>query len=305
MAQVVVGMPAYNAEEHVGPAIESVLSQSYGDLELIISDNASTDATGDICRDFAKRDSRVSYVLQPQNLGATANYNLLPSLADAPYFKWHSSNDTLSSNLLEDCIAALEKDDSVVLAFPQTCLVTADESAGERYDDKLDMHCDAPVERFLQVIDNMRLNNVMNGVVRLDALTRTALLHEFYYADRNLVAELSLYGKLRLVPDAIFYRRMDEQSATSHKSEGEVLAHFDPSRKRPLAFTHWRIYFRYLTGLLSSPIPVAQKLKGFGSLLRRAVWARGHLMRDVTVAASYLTNDIRSAVSRSSSTERH
>ena len=64
MATVTIGMPVFNGANYVGEAVESILAQTFGDLELVISDNASTDATEQICRDMAARDRRIRYLRQ-------------------------------------------------------------------------------------------------------------------------------------------------------------------------------------------------------------------------------------------------
>ena len=87
MAQVEssIGLPVFNGENFLAPAIESILGQTYDDFELIISDNASTDATSQICRDFARRDSRVRYIRNARNLGADPNYNAVFRAARGRY----------------------------------------------------------------------------------------------------------------------------------------------------------------------------------------------------------------------------
>ena len=73
--KVSLGLPVYNGERFVGQAIQSVLDQTFTDFELIISDNASTDSTPDICEDFARKDPRIRYIPQEINIGAKANFN--------------------------------------------------------------------------------------------------------------------------------------------------------------------------------------------------------------------------------------
>lgn len=94
-------MPVYNGEPVVASAIESILSQTYTDFRLLISDNASTDATERICREFAKRDSRISYVRQPTNIGADANFDFVLKLTDSEYFMWAAADDTRSPDFVE------------------------------------------------------------------------------------------------------------------------------------------------------------------------------------------------------------
>ena len=75
--RLTIGLPVYNGEKYIAESLDALLGQSYTDFELIISDNASTDSTGDICRQYEKQDSRVRYVRQPQNIGLAPNHNFV------------------------------------------------------------------------------------------------------------------------------------------------------------------------------------------------------------------------------------
>ena len=72
-----IGLPVYNGENYLAESLDALLGQSYEDFELIISDNASTDGTADICRRYAKQDSRIRYVRQPRNIGCAPNHNFV------------------------------------------------------------------------------------------------------------------------------------------------------------------------------------------------------------------------------------
>ena len=85
--RLTVGLPVFNGEDYLAEALESLLAQTFTDFELIISDNASTDGTEQICRRYAARDPRVHYVRQPRNLGISANHNVLVALARAFYWQ--------------------------------------------------------------------------------------------------------------------------------------------------------------------------------------------------------------------------
>src|SRR3546814_12920885 len=95
MRRVTIGLPVYNGANYLAAAIESILAQTVADFDLIISDNASTDATEQICRAYAGADRRIRYVRQPQTLGAAANFNLLARMSEKPYFKWAAPDDLL------------------------------------------------------------------------------------------------------------------------------------------------------------------------------------------------------------------
>src|SRR5579885_419364 len=113
-------MPLYNREKYVGAAIEAHLNQTFEDFELIITDNASTDGSGEICRQYAARDSRVKYYLNSQNLGATGNYKRCFELSQGEYFRWTPSDDLVSHNLLERAVGILDSDPSVLVAYGRT-----------------------------------------------------------------------------------------------------------------------------------------------------------------------------------------
>ena len=77
-----VGLPVYNGEAHLAKALDAVLDQDLEDFEVIVCDNASTDATADIARDYASRDARIRYHRNPRNLGLAGNFNKAFQLAN-------------------------------------------------------------------------------------------------------------------------------------------------------------------------------------------------------------------------------
>ena len=91
--RVSIGLPVYNGENYMAAAIDSLLAQTFTDFELIISDNASTDATEQICRDYAHRDGRIRYYREEVNRGAAWNFTHTFELARGEYFKWHAHDD--------------------------------------------------------------------------------------------------------------------------------------------------------------------------------------------------------------------
>ena len=107
-SRVSVGMPVYNGERVIRGAIDGLLSQSYRDFVLIISDNASTDATGDICLEYADRDPRIKYVRQPENKGAAFNFRFVFDQASTEYFMWAACDDLRSEDFLEANLGFLE-----------------------------------------------------------------------------------------------------------------------------------------------------------------------------------------------------
>ena len=96
-----VGLPVYNGENYLAESLEALLGQSYEDFELIISDNASTDGTADICRRYGKQDSRIRYIRQPRNIGLAPNHNFVFEQSRGEFFKWAAADDLYGRDLLQ------------------------------------------------------------------------------------------------------------------------------------------------------------------------------------------------------------
>jgi glycosyltransferase involved in cell wall biosynthesis len=275
-----VGIPAYNSDQYIRESIESILDQTYENFELIIADNASTDGTQVICEEFAARDRRVKYTRNEANIGASGNYNAVFNLSHGKYFKWASSNDYCAPTFLERCVNSLESDPQAVLAFPRTRLFSNNMEDYFDYQESLNTASDNPRERMLHIIDNIRLNNIMNGVIRSDALRKTALIIPFYASDSCLMSELALHGKFLEVPEYLFYRRMDEESSTSMQDESTRIEHYQPNSKKPMRFQNWKINLYYFAAARRSGMPPGELLLTYKELVRRMNWHRKSLLAD-------------------------
>lgn len=116
--RVSIGLPVYNGERFIKESIDSLLSQTFKDFEIIISDNASTDATEQICRDYLLVDERIKYFRQTENKGALANFLAVLEKSSGYYFMWASSDDKFAARHLENLVRALElsKGDAVSMS---------------------------------------------------------------------------------------------------------------------------------------------------------------------------------------------
>ncbi|MDP2246875.1 MAG: glycosyltransferase family 2 protein, partial [Nitrosomonadales bacterium] len=99
---ITIGMPVYNGSDYIREAIDSLMQQTFGDFELIISDNASTDDTQSICEQYACNDSRITYIRQSKNLGALANFKFVLDSAKSEYFMWAAADDKWDKTWIED-----------------------------------------------------------------------------------------------------------------------------------------------------------------------------------------------------------
>jgi glycosyltransferase involved in cell wall biosynthesis len=215
MTQVAIGMPVCNGERFVADAIKSALGQTHSDLVLYISDNASGDATEEICRSFAAGDPRVVYERLTENVGAIPNFNRLFHLARAggspQYFKWMAHDDLCAPTFVERCLSMLEARPELVLANPQTVLIDDD---GRRLDGFGGETDDPPLatspvarDRFGDVLRREVWCFPIFGVIRTRALAETGLLRPFSSSDKVLLSELAMQGPFGRVEEPLFFRR--------------------------------------------------------------------------------------------------
>ena len=113
---VTVGIPTFNRELLIGRAVNLILSQDYPNIEIVISDNCSTDSTPSLCQGYADRDPRIRYIRQPRNVGATGNFETVLTLASGEFFMWLGDDDYLDCNYISVTLKQLLLDPAVALA---------------------------------------------------------------------------------------------------------------------------------------------------------------------------------------------
>ena len=188
--RVSIGMPVYNGERYLATAIESILAQTFPDFELIISDNASTDRTEEICRSYATRDTRIRYYRNEQNLGSNRNFNQAFGLATCPYFMWAAHDDLRAPDFVARCVNALDANPDVVLAYSKTTSI--DENGDPLPDfEKSSFRTNSlrPSIRFHDLVRSAHWCFQVLGMFRASVLAQTLLLGAYTSADYVLLAE--------------------------------------------------------------------------------------------------------------------
>ena len=255
-----IGMPAYNSEEYIGEAIESLLGQTFSDFLLVISDNASTDNTEEICRKYQSHDKRIYYYRNQSNIGSDLNYNKVLTYANTKYFKWSSSNDIHHKDYVKECVDLLEKNVDVVLAFPRTKFFNTNLHQATEHQDNLDLRSENPVERFKTLMKNITYCNIMYGVTRTNIIKKVMPLKNYDFSDYCLLAELALHGKFFEVPEYMFYRRFSKATNSSLMSYEEQRKYYDPTLSQFPLFIKWKLHINYIKAVLRSPISMSSKV---------------------------------------------
>lgn len=123
---VSIGIPVFNGERFINQALDTLRAQTYDNLELVISDNASTDSTGEICREYASKDRRIKYFRNPVNIGLCKNFRRAVTLATGEYFMWAAADDLKSPTAVEPCVQAILRNDCAVTAHGIILVRTAE-----------------------------------------------------------------------------------------------------------------------------------------------------------------------------------
>lgn len=282
--RVTIAVPVYNGEQFLQESIDSIVAQTFSDYEVIISDNASTDRTAEICREYAERDPRVRYVRQERNVGLARNYEHLVRLASGEYFKLVNADDLCDPRLVDECVKVLDAHPEVVLCYGKTVLIDAKGEVIRYHEDNLDLRQPRAADRFRLALQRLQLVNVLEGVIRTASLQRTGLLGTYVASDMALVPELALHGQFHELPEFMFYRRMHAGASSSIVTDEDDLKFWDPLDRREKPPVVAQRLWSYATGIWRAPVPLGQKIELLGGVMRRVITRRKDLLRELWYA---------------------
>jgi len=277
-------MPVYNGEKFVAQAIGSILSQTYRDLELVISDNASTDRTPEICAAFAAQDPRVRIVRNSHNVGAAANFNLVLRQGRGRYFKWACGDDWCDPTFAERCITELEQNPDAVLCFSRVNIVDESGALIQVHSDNLDLRSPDVLQRFRHARAHDRLLHVLQGVIRRNVLRRIGPMRPFHSSDIAMMSELALWGQFIELPEPLLFRRFHAQAASHISDPDERLRFLDTEQHRSGHFVRWQTCFENVKAIARCPQPMHVRAGLWSSVLRSAYWSRRALFNEAVSA---------------------
>jgi glycosyltransferase involved in cell wall biosynthesis len=275
---VSIGLPVYNGDNYLKEAICSILSQTFNDFELIISDNASVDNTNGICRSFAGYDSRIRYYRNEINMGAAWNFNQVFHLARGKYFQWACHDDVWTPNLLERYIEVLDKMPHVVLCYSKTVFINESGELVRSLIGRPALQDKSPHKRFQSFLKYHIHPNECNpvlGLFRANILKKTSLIGSYPASDMILLGEVALYGEFHEIPECIFLRRDHPlTSVRAHPGWEDRAEFFDPLNKGKIQIPTWRWFFEWIKSIFRSPISMFERIKCIIELCNWAKWNR-------------------------------
>lgn len=265
--RVSIGLPVYNGENYIKEALDSILAQTYTDFELIISDNASTDGTQEICEAYAAKDPRVRYHRNEQNLGGAGNFNHVVELSRGEFFRVAHHDDILEPECVETCVELLDQEPDVILCYTDATMI---DEHGKPFEPtrSRDYHLrsEKPHERFEKYLNQFYpVGGGINfhfGVMRRDVLLKTALMGNYAAGDLMLFGELALLGQFHRITTKLYRRRSHPSSATRSNLTPEAVATwFDPGNKGKVIMNCTRWLFAYSSAVRRAPMSLRERLR--------------------------------------------
>jgi glycosyltransferase involved in cell wall biosynthesis len=214
---VSIGLPVRDAGARVADVVRSVLAQDHADLELVITDNASTDDTEDVCRELARQDSRIRYHRQEVNIGLLNNFCYAIGAARGTYFRWIGDDDRLEPTFVSRCLGAFAADERLLLVTTAISYTGPDGVAETADYTGTGLGSDDPVERLAEMLrlltQSYLLMDPLYGLMRRSvaaAIPRRNMLRE----DEVYATKLALAGPWAHVPEVLAHRVWKQESTS-------------------------------------------------------------------------------------------
>ena len=224
--RVGIGATLFNRAKYLKEALDSLLGQSFTDFRLVLVDDGSTDETEAICREYAARDSRVTYVRNEPRLGMVGAWKRAFELAagdgDVEYFAWASDHDRWNEHWLRTLVGELDAHPQTVLAYPLTQRISpegAPLAKPARFFETAGMHDVQQRWLALSASRSVAAGDMVYGLARVDAMKAAGVFREVLTPDRLLMAELTIQGEIRQVPQVLWYRRQFATASIARQHE--------------------------------------------------------------------------------------
>lgn len=265
--RTVLGMTLYNNARHLPEALDSLLAQTWSDFVLVLLDDASSDETEQVARAYAARDARVRYFRHAERQAMIATWHEVVTLAarecpSAEYFAWVSDHDRWHPRWLARLVDELDGDPGAVLAYPITRRMG---HAGEELEKGPRLFdtaaCTTLAERWRHFChEGVGAGDMVYGLMRLDALRQAGIFRVVLRPDRLLMAELTLRGRVRQVPEVLWFRRQSHGTSVERQQTTLVLEGHEPKGfSSPPWLQHTRLLWREYAARDPRPLPLTRR----------------------------------------------
>jgi len=191
--KVSIVIPVYNHEKFIRECVESALNQDYGNLEVIVVDDGSTDATSEVLKGF---ETRIKYIRQ-ENQGAAAAFNHGLKYAQGAFVAWLSSDDVFLPHKISLQVAKLQEDANLALVYTDCTKIDAE----GRELGLISSHCPPP-DRFVRIYLMGGFVTAVTMLLRRECVDRVGLFDEslLAYEDYDMVLRLLQRYRVAYLP---------------------------------------------------------------------------------------------------------
>ncbi len=274
--KISIGLFVYNEEKHLRKRFENLLSQTYHDFELIVSDNASTDMTSDICEEFSEKDKRIKFFKQKENMGSQWNVNFVLEQSHSEYFLWAQADDILTTTFLEENLKVLEDNKKFVGSISKverfgpvidaTKIENNDSFKIKLYKKirkKLVYFNTQPIigtyeNRIRKYLNEPDRNNLLFSLFRTRELKQCVVPETFAGNDFAIVLKILKFGEINVLDKIMMYKYTGGMSGKGmislmkelqHNSLGSIFPYY-PFTSWFISNLGWKLFFKNLDSFI-------------------------------------------------------
>ncbi len=261
---VSIGVPVYNGQEGIASALDLLLEQDYSNFEVIISDNGSTDATPDICKEYLQKDARIEYHRSEENHGCNWNFNRVVKLSTGKYFMWAAHDDQRDKSFVRECVQKMEQNPDAVLCQTHTALYIEGRSDLLATNDLASFEgVKGSVPQYRETLKNFPATAIY-GLYRLSVMRKIPIFENIIASDQVFIQALSILGEFVQVPKVLFHYYGREKWQTVHQD----YFNFTGIKRKPWWYLPFVLVFcSNWNRVACSPVSLSVKLRLWGILI--------------------------------------
>ena len=287
---VSIGIPTYNSENRLGALLENFQKQTYRNLELIVSDDASKDNTFAVCASYAAHDLRIRCMRQEKNLGQLGNFPFVLREAKGEYFMWASDDDHWSDHFVEKLVSVLDAHPECGVAMSSYARVFEDRPQKVfLMEGPYDLNEKSSFYLFRRMVLDAPIHTISYGIFRRDFLTRLMKRPrpECMRWERVLMAEITLATEVRTIPEVLFFKHENPIPMGTRYQDALSRAY-----GKPFALSRYAIAL-LLRQFTSPMIPWYRKLYVIIPWIELLLWRRWSYFEDLVRGFKIIAHRIR------------
>lgn len=220
---VSVCIPTYNRSNSLKRAIKNILAQTYTEIEILISDNCSTDETASLCESLIKENNKIKYFRQLSNIGPTANFEFVRKKSKGEYFIWHSDDDYLENDYIEKCVSEFEKNEDLILVSGLCGFKKNGSEKINHFGNIIKLDYSHRLFRIFSYLYRVMDNSIFYGVYRTKKIDKF-IMPNVLAGDWIWLVQILSTGKAKVLTNTHIIRSYGDSASSSYESIVAVIS---------------------------------------------------------------------------------